>query len=202
MRSDTEKGLFIGFDGLPGCGKTTIIRALLQILFAEGLAAIAVDTDTSKDAPALRAAADALPLDNLVRSMIFWEMRRKQYEIIEAMRLRMDVVFADRTWLGTPYAYDVYGNGIPRELLDPLGKNLWAPDITFLLEIPWQAAQKRKASRTIQDGAFACRVEQGYAKLARIHGWIGVDATQAPEEITEQCLGIIRRALAQKVCRV
>lgn len=192
------KALVVGFEGVPGCGKTTIIRLLILALRALGIDAIAVDADTSRHAPALRAMAEALPLDNLVRSAIFWHMRKQQHGIIEAMRCHTHVVFADRTLFGTAYAYDVYGNGVERELLDIFGQDLRPPDITFLLEIPLAAAQKRKASRTMRDPGLARRVQYGYAELAGVHGWIRVDATRTPEQVKGACLAIIRTALAER----
>ena len=181
------EALVVGFEGLPGCGKTTVIGLLLKTLRAMGIAAASVDIDTSAHAPALRAVADALPLDNFVRSMLFWAMRIQQYEIIREMRGRMDVILVDRTY-GTTLAYDVYGNGVSLELLDMIGQNISPPDITFLFCVPLETAQARKESRTMRDIAFARRVERGYAELADTHRWICVDATQTPEKVMADCL--------------
>ena len=188
------KSLVVGFEGLPGCGKTTVIGLLLDTLRAMGIAVVSVDIDTSIHAPALRAVADTLPLDNLVRSMLFWAMRIQQYEIIQDMRERMQIILMDRT-RGTTLAYDGYGNGVSRELLDMIGHNLSAPDITFLLCVPMKVAYARKKSRTMEDIAFARRVEQGYAELADAYGWIRVDATQTPEKVADACFIVIYSAL-------
>jgi len=188
------KSLVVGFEGLPGCGKTTVIGLLLDTLRAMGIAVVSVDIDTSIHAPALRAVADALPLDNFVRSMLFWAMRIQQYEIIQDMRGRMQIILVDRT-RGTTLAYDGYGNGVSRELLDMIGHNLSAPDITFLLCVPMTVAHARKKSRTMDDLAFARRVEQGYAELADTHGWIRVDAAQTREKVADTCFVAIYSAL-------
>lgn len=193
------KALVVGFEGLPGCGKTTVIGLLLNRLRALGIAAESVDIDTSRHAPALRAVADTLPLDNFVRSMLFWAMRIQQYDIIQEMRGRMDVILVDRTH-GTTLAYDVYGNGVSRELLDMIGQNFPSPDMTFLLHVPLEIAQARKKSRTIQNIAFARRVERGYAELAETHRWICVDAAQTPDKAMAKCLAVIRSAYSGFKC--
>lgn len=187
--------LVVGFEGLPGCGKTTVIELLIRILRAMGIVAVAVDIDMSVHTPSLRAIADALPLDNLVRSMLFWSMRREQYRMVQELREYADVVLMDRTWR-TAYAVDGYGNGVPEVILDWVGQGLNPPDVTFFLHVPLEVARARKQSRTMRDLCFAKRVNQGYSELARIHSWSRVDATRTPEEIKEHCLEIILAALA------
>ncbi len=187
--------LVVGFEGLPGCGKTTAIKLLMGALRAMSMRVVAVDIDTSPHASALRAVADALPLDSLVRSMLFWAMRIRQYEIIYEVGDVMDVILADRTW-GTALVYDGHGNTVSRTILERIGQDLRRPDITFYLEAPLEVVRARKKSRTMENLPFAVRVAKGYRKMARARGWIRVDATRTPEEIKECCLEIILAALA------
>lgn len=188
--------LIVAVEGLPGIGKTTAIELMIRDLAQEGLRAAAVDIDTAPHASELSIIAHALPLNNLARSVLFWAMRIMQYDVIREMRDRMDVIFADRSW-GSALAFDGYGNGVALALLEAIGGGLPEIDLTFLFSAPLEVARERKESRTIQDIAFARRVEQGYALLAVAHGWILVDATQTPESIKEQCLAIIHAALAK-----
>ncbi|OGZ96761.1 MAG: hypothetical protein A3B34_01445 [Candidatus Sungbacteria bacterium RIFCSPLOWO2_01_FULL_54_21] len=196
-RSNEGMPLVVAFEGLPGGGKTTVIRLLIQALCAACLRAVSVDIDTSAYASALRVATDALSLDNSVRSMHFWAMRIHQYRIVQEMQEHMDVIVMDRMW-ATALAFDGYGNGVPAAILDWIGQNLTPPDVTFLLQAPLKVLRARKKSRTMRDRAFAERVEKGYAQLARIHSWHCVDATRTPEDVKEQCLAIIYAALAKK----
>lgn len=188
--------LVAAVEGVPGVGKTTTIELMLRDLEKEGLRTAAVDIDTAPHASQLSIIAHALPLDNLARSMLFWVMRIMQYNVIQEMRSRMDVVFADRSW-GSALAFDGYGNGVSLALLEAFGAGLLRPDITFLFSAPLEVARARKESRTMQDLAFARRVEQGYTELAATHAWILVDATRSPEDVKEHCLGVIRTALAK-----
>ena len=188
--------LVVAVEGLPGCGKTTAIELIIRELETEGLRAAAVDIDTAPQASALHAIAYALPLDNMARSMLFWAMRMMQYDVIQEMRNRADVIFADRSW-GSALAFDGYGNGVSLRLLENIGKNLVQPDITFLFSAPIEVSRARKESRTMQDLAFARRVLHGYAKLAATHAWTIVDATKAPEDVKGHCLAMIHAALAR-----
>jgi len=86
--------------------------------------------------------------------------------------------------------------------VDWIGQELTLPDIVFLLHAPLGVLRKRKESRTMQDLAFARRVEQGYTDLASIHGWHAIDATRTPEQVKEHCIGIIRTALVEKACQI
>ena len=189
--------LVAALEGLPGCGKTTAIELMIRELNAEGLRAATIDIDTATHASALREITHMLPLENLARSMIFWAMRIMQYDVIRDMRGRMDVIFMDRSW-GSALAFDGYGNRVSLALLEHIGASLAKPDITFLFSAPLEIARARKESRTMQDIAFARRVEQGYTELAAEHGWILVDAAQTPESVKEYCLAIIHAALAQQ----
>lgn len=189
--------LVVAVEGLPGCGKTTAIEHMIRDLSTEGLRVAAVDIDTAPHASGLRSFAHTLPLKHLERSMIFWAMRIMQYDAIQEMRDRMDVIFADRSW-GSVLAFDGYGNGISLPALENIGGDLTQPDITLLFSAPLEIAAARKESRTMQDLAFARRVEQGYAALAAAHAWMLVDATRTPENVKEQCLALIHAALAKR----
>lgn len=169
---------------------------MIRDLKKEGLRAAAVDIDTAPHTSELNTIAHAFPLNNLARSMLFWAMRIMQYDVIREMRVCMDVIFADRSW-GSALAFDGYGNGVSLPLLEAIGAGLPQLDVTFLFSAPLEIARARKESRTMQDLAFARRVEQGYTELAATYGWILVDATRTPEIVKEHCLAIIRTALAK-----
>ena len=192
--------LIVGIEGLPGCGKTTVIHLMIQKLHQEGLRAVIVDIDTSPFAPALRAAADTMPMGSYARSILFWAMRIIQYDVIrtiQEIQHDIDIIFADRSW-GSALAFDGCGNGISLAFLTSIGQELGPPDITFLFHAPLEVARARKDSQTMRDLDFARRVEQGYAKLGSMQSWILVDATRSPQEMRDECLAIIFKALKKE----
>ena len=177
------------FEGLPGCGKTTVIGILANDLRRRGFTVDVVDIDTIGHAPALRAVARTYSLGHPARIFLFWALRLQQHDAMQASN--SDIVLADRFW-GSTIAFDVYGNGVPRELLGWVGQHIKRqPDITFLLEAPLDVVRQRKIAKTMSDLDFARRVEYGYQQLADELSWIRVDATQEPEEVKKHCLEVI-----------
>jgi len=183
--------LTVAVEGLPGSGKTTVIQMMMDDLRGSGFKVETVDIETIGHAPTLRAITETYPLDHPVRSILFWALRLEQYDAIQKMRESADVIFADRFW-GTTLAFDVYGNGAPRQLLDWLGRYIQRqPDITLLFEVPLEVVMWRKKGKTMRDTGFARRVERGYQELADTLSWVRVDATRAPTEVKERCLQVV-----------
>jgi len=180
--------LTVAVEGLPGCGKTTVIEMMMGNLRKRGLKVEMVDIETIGNAPTLRAIARTYPLGHPARIILFWVLRLQQYDAMQKSE-DADIIFADRFW-GSSLAFDVYGNGVPREVLDWIGQHIKRqPDITFLFEAPIEVVRQRKEAKTISDDGFARRVEKGYQERADALSWIRVDAAQGPEQVKEDCLG-------------
>lgn len=189
--------LLVAGEGLAGCGKTTAINLIAQDLRSLGLRVEIIDIETVPDGQKLLAMSKKFPLDNLARSMCLWISRMQQHDaIVECENHNCaDVIFADR-FIGTPWAFDGYGNKVPREFLQwILGHIQRQADITFLFEVPPEVALARKESETTANLPFARRVAQGYRELAYGLGWVRVDATRSPQEIKTDCLKVILAAL-------
>lgn len=183
--------LTIAVEGLPGCGKTTVIEMMMKELRSRGLKVEMVDIETVGHAPTLRAIARTYSLGHPVRIMLFWVLRLQQYDAMQEMLGGVDIIFADRFW-GSSLAFDVFGNGVPREFLEWIGQHIkQQPDITLLFEAPIEVVRQRKEAKTIRDDGFAKRVEKGYQELADTLSWLHVDATQEPERVKEHCLRIV-----------
>lgn len=187
--------LFIAFEGLPGAGKTTVIKMLKKELQANGKTVKIIDIETSNKALALRTVAESYPLGNLSRILLFWVLRLQQYDLFEKMRNEADIIFADRFW-GSTVVIDVCGNGIPIEVANCFGKYIKKmPDITFFFDIPFEVAKHRKFQNTMKELDFARRVERGYKKFAKKFNWLCVDATEPPEAVKKHCMDIILPSL-------
>ncbi len=182
--------LVVAVEGLPGAGKTTIIGMMVDDLRNRGLEIGIADIETVGHAPVLRPITRKYPLGHPARILLFWVLRLEQYEAMRGME-GADVVFVDRFW-GSTIAYDVYGHGMPRGLLERIGQHIKRqPDITFLFEAPLEVVQKRKEAKTMSNLDFARRVEQGYRELADLHSWVRVDATQTLEQVKKRCLEVV-----------
>jgi len=186
----------ISVEGLPGAGKTTIIEMIVHDLEERGVKVGMVDIETTADAPILRPMTRQYPPGHPSRIMLFWILRLQQYDVmLKMIENGADVVIADRYW-GSTMAFDVYGNRLPREVVDWIGRYIVRqPDITLYFEAPLDVVRQRKESTTMKDLEFARRVEQGYKLLANELSWIRIDATEEPEQVRKRCLEIILAAL-------
>ena len=183
--------LIVAVDGLPGCGKTTVIKMVMDDLRKRDLKVETIHIENVDYTHALRPIAKTYPIGNPVRIIINWALRLQQYDAIQAMSERADVIFADRFW-GSTLAFDAYGNGVPHELLEWVGQYIKRqPDITLFFEAPIEVVRKRKEASTMIDTGFAERVKQGYQELADELSWVHVDATQEPMLVKECCLRIV-----------
>jgi dTMP kinase len=103
-------------------------------------------------------------------------------------------VVTDR-YAGSSLAYQGFGRGLPldevRMLSEWASGGLW-PDVTLLLDVPFELAAARQTGRPDRLEAagddFHCRVGEGFRALARQHrdSWAVVDGTLGPDEVEER----------------
>ncbi len=184
--------LTIAFEGLPGSGKTTAIKSIIdQLQSQHGFRVGMVDIETVGYAPILRSLTRRYPLGNTSRIILFWLLRLQQYDMMQEMLEQYDIIIADRFW-GSTIAFDVYGNDVPASVLDWVGECIENyPEVTLFFSVPLEVVKKRKKSKTMQNNEFALRVEKGYSILAEKMSWVKIDATQEPDEVVERCIEVI-----------
>jgi dTMP kinase len=184
--------LTIAFEGLPGSGKTTAIKSVIDQLQSEhNLRVEMVDIETIGYAPILRSFSRRYPLGNTSRILLFWLLRLQQYDMMQKMLEQYDIIIADRFW-GSTIAFDVYGNDVPKVVLDWVGEHISNyPEITLYFSAPIHLVRKRKKAKTMQNSEFALKVERGYNDLAEKMSWIKIDATQEPGEVVKECIEVI-----------
>ncbi len=189
----------IAFEGISGCGKTTIISLLRENLYASGYRVEIADTETTGDAPALHCVAKKYPFSHPVRLFLLWALRLMQYEYAEAAATRADVVLLDRSF-ATTLAYDICGNGLPPRIIAWVGSFLTAkPDRTILLDMPTETAAGRKKSKTGGNPEFACKAAaalRGFA--AGDPSWVTVNAEDSLERVGASCLAAITPLLENR----
>ena len=184
--------LTVAFEGLPGTGKSTAIKAVKAELEKFEMSVIVIDLDSHRLAPTLRQIADDYPAGHPIRLLLLWALRLLQPELIQAMKNQVDLILLDRFW-GTTLAYDVYGHRVPQDFLDWIGLDLnqWRPDVTLLFDAPLEVVKSRQVSMTLTDQQLAGRIRQGYLRLAKRWRWHKINATLTPAAIQQQCLEVI-----------
>lgn len=174
-----QKPLFISFEGVEGCGKTTQARLLANWFEEHSLPVV------------LLREPGGTPLGNAIRDLLLshdFKINPKAEALLYAAgraQLTQEViskalregshVISDR-YLDSSLAYQVYGRGL--NFQEVLSVNEWAtnrllPDLTFLLRLPAEVGLARVKGRPLpldrlesETVIFHQRVEAGYEELA------------------------------------
>ena len=194
-----SKGVFITFEGIDGCGKSTQLALLKEEFDKKGLEYIEVrEPGGTVVGEKIRGILLDKKNDSMTRmaELLLFEAARAQIteEVIVPALERGVHVICDRFYDSTS-AYQGYANKMGRDLTDFLNlkaTNETSPDITFLLDIDPKAAYERRAVRGEEDRiemmglSYQEKVREGYRELARTEERIKViDAARTPDVIYE-----------------
>ena len=195
------KGVFITFEGIDGCGKSTQTSMCRTWLEGLGRTVLLVrEPGGTKIGERIR----ELLLDKKNSSMapmtelFLFEAARAQIveEVIKPAISEGKIVICDR-FFDSSYAYQGCARGLGPEMVSRLNMDATgglAPDITFFLDISVEGAIKRRSVRGEEKDriesagdAFQEKVRQGFIRAAsedkRI---VTVDASLSPDEIFAQ----------------
>jgi dTMP kinase len=181
--NETHSGMFITFEGIDHCGKTTQIRALAAWLKARSIAFVLVrepgGTAISEKIRDLLLDARHHEMHAVTELLLFSSARAQLVRemIIPSLRNGITVI-ADR-FFDSSTAYQGYGRGIDIagiEHLNSMAADQLSPDLTFFLDISVnESLRRRAAAGTVADRMenaereFHERVRQGYHSLAERH---------------------------------
>ncbi len=216
-----RKGLFITFEGLEGCGKTTQAKMLYNLLNKKGIPFIFTKepggTKIGQKIRKILLDQKNDSMDYKAEMLLFLASRAENVRLIILPALEEGkIVISDRFYDSTT-AYQGYGRGIDLKIIKHLnalvvGKAI--PDITFFLDIEPQEGLKRSTAfsnsreirfeeefvnKKIIDGKlFLERVRDGYYKLSQEEsGRIKViDANRSKEEIFKDIIKIVNKKMA------
>ncbi len=183
MSMTSRRGLFLTFEGLDGCGKTTQMRRLAARLRAEG--ETVVET-VEPGGTAVGGAIRRILLDpanhNLsptAELLLYFAARAQNVdEVLEPAIARGELVLSDR-WTDSTWAYQGYGRNLGIEMVadvDRLACRGRRPDVTFWVDLDLDTGLARLSERNRESGAdrmdaqsraFYERVAEGYRELAR-----------------------------------
>ncbi|HAG04110.1 MAG TPA: dTMP kinase [Lachnospiraceae bacterium] len=200
-------GFFITFEGTDGCGKTTQIKLLENILKEKGydvvcvrepggttigekVRQIIIDRDNSLMTPQTEALLYAACRAQLVSEVIIPALRDGK------------IVISDR-FLDSNIVYQGLARGLGEDEILSINQRATvglAPDITFFLKLSVEGSIKRKSNfkeldrLESEDFNFHQRVYDGYVYLSRKNAdrIITIDAEKAPELIHEEILDILK----------
>jgi len=177
--------LFITFEGIEGCGKSTQVKRLVKRLKKISIPVVHTlepgGTKIGKDIREILLDSGNKNLSPLAELMLYCADRAQHMaEIIMPALERGDWVICDRFFDATT-VYQGYARGLDPGLLNILKENVTAgvvPDITFLIDCPVEIGIARALKRNLSEAqsgqdrferekmAFHETVRQGYLALA------------------------------------
>jgi dTMP kinase len=177
-------GLFLSFEGIEGCGKTTQISQLSAEFTRRRLAHTVTrepgGTAVGEGIRRILLNSETIHLTPASELLLFYASRSQNIEEnIRPALERGDVVICDR-FFDASLAYQGYGRGLPLEFIDGLTQLVCGgstPELTILLDIDTKTgltrARERNNTQAEDEGRFEAeelefyeRVRQGYLKLA------------------------------------
>ena len=173
--------MFISFEGIDFCGKSTQIELLKDYLIGKGRK---VETIREPGGTEISEKIRSLLLDK-EHSKMFWESEFLLFSASRAQLVREKIrpyleqgiyVISDR-FHDSSTAYQGYGRGIPIQVILSIHKLAIGdtlPDITFFIDIPVEIAHQRSKKKSFEnldriersEDQFYNNVRAGYLKLA------------------------------------
>jgi len=219
MSTTSRRGLFLTFEGLDGCGKTTQMRLLAARLREAGEDVVELaEPGTTEIGKKIRAILLDPAHQNLspVAEMLLYFAARAQ-TVDEILRPALEAgktVLSDR-WTDSTRAYQGYGRRLGLEWIDQLDRIACRgiePDLTVLVDIDVDTglarARRRNAEAASAGGtrmdeqsrAFYERVAAGYRDLAARYGRIvRVDGGGSMEDVARRVWAAFEQRRRQRV---
>lgn len=211
-----SRGLFITFEGIEGCGKSTQLSLLADWLAGRG---IPVEKAREPGGTPLGLSLRALLLDPALPPMapeaeLFLYLADRAQNVRERVRPALEagrVVLCDRHTDATlVYQGAMRGLGLPRAReLNALATRGLVPDRTLLLDLPADEGLRRVAERRRAAAAGGDRMEdeprrfhegvrQAYLELARSEPgrFVVIDASGTREEVHARLLNAVGEWIA------
>ncbi|WP_228486634.1 dTMP kinase [Paludibaculum fermentans] len=182
MSMTTRRGLFLTFEGLDGCGKTTQMRMLAERLRASGETVIetAEPGGTAIGGAIRRILLDPANdhLSSTAEMLLYFAARAQNLdEIVRPATARGEIVLCDR-WTDSTWAYQGYGRELGVDVirsLDRIACRGRQPDLTLWIDVDLETSLNRAKCRNEetdssdrmddQSRAFYERVLRGYEAL-------------------------------------
>lgn len=208
-------GVFLSFEGVEGCGKTTQVKLVAQRLHDAGLNFIATKepggTPLADRIRAILLDPQEEGMDAMTELFLYAASRRQH--VVEVIQPALDagaVVLTDR-YTDASLAYQGFGRTLDFDRIQTL--NDWAtggiyPDLTLVFDLPEDIGLARARARNSEsahlqtesrlegeDLKFHRRVREGYLTLAKANPkrYEIVDANGTAEEVFARTIEVLAR---------
>ena len=193
--------MFIVFEGLDGCGKTTQLQLLKYNLEKNGYKNVKTcrEPGSTELSEKIRDILLNFDLTDIQRMFLFLTARNSvvEKEIKPAIE-NNDIVLCDR-YAPSTLAYQGYGKnvtdiGVIHRLNNLACENIH-PDLTIFLDVPVEECKNRQEMSDKMETTSALiyeKIYNGYKQLSKNNNWIVVDGTKTVEEIAEEIFNIVK----------
>lgn len=207
-----KRGIFITFEGVDGCGKSTQAKKLYHYLKKKGYR-VSFIREPGGTATSEKIRRILLDRDNHVlplAELLLYEAARSQLagQIILPALEAGHVVICDRYYDSTT-AYQGYGRGLDLNLIERLNREASfnrGPDLTFVIDVDYKtslARRKRRPDRLEKEKkAFFNRVRSGFKDLARQRRCLLLDGKDSVDLLFERIRDTTLRLTARKKNRL
>lgn len=175
-----KKGIIVSFEGIDGCGKTTLIKNFYEYLVKNGFRPVVLhepgDTIFGEKIRKILLCKKDVKIDKFCELFLYLASRAQLIEEkIKKYKKEGKIIILDR-YIDSTFAYQGYGRGISLKFIDNLHKIIlrreFVPDITFLIdekpENLIEILKKKRKDRIEKESIeFQKKVRKGYLILAK-----------------------------------
>lgn len=198
------KPKFITFEGIEGCGKSTQSKKLHEFFLLNNITAILTrepgGTIAGEKIRDILIDEKVEKLEAGTELLLNFAARLEHVEKVIKPSLKQNKMVISDRFFDSTYAYQGNAFGLDYSLIDQIRKMTigdFAPDITFLMDVPLDVAFSRIENRADNNRyeklglEFHRKVRDGFFDLAKDNPRIKIiDGTKNPQEISEQIINI------------
>jgi len=186
-----QKGYLIAFEGIDGSGTSTHSRLLYEFLVQQGFSVVLTREPTTGVVGRLikDALQDRFQIKQPEVFALLFAADRIQHvkEVIEPALKQGQIVITTR-YIESSLAYQS-AQGLTREWIKAINKDIIWPDVTFILDInPKEAMSrlnKREKLESFENREFLSKVCDNFLERAKEKGYTVIDTTQSIQKSQE-----------------
>jgi len=199
------QGLFAVFEGIDGSGKSSVCKAISDMMSADGFKTILTAEPTRDEIGMILRDGKIKDISNETEALLFVADRAQHTIRIKEWMSSGSVVICDRYYAST-LAYQaapLNGNALDMDWLAVLNdKVIIEPDITFLMDIRPEEGLKRVGLRgdrsKFERLEYLGVVRDNYLKIAGKKGFTIIDAERPAGDIINEVYNILRKKMEEK----